>query len=387
MRKLLTTFLILLLSFMVFPTYAETPTLDITITSENAFVIDITNNQVLYDKGSNDQIYPASMTKMLTAIVAIESLSDLDEKILITEPMVYGLVEAEASTAGYVIGDEASVIDLLYGVALPSGADACNALAIRVSGSISAFVEEMNQKAHNIGMEHSHFTNPTGLHDDNHYSTCRDIAILLEYCIQNELFSTIFSSVTYQTSPTSIYPEGIEQHSSFMYYLREANIPVPGLIGGKTGYTGPAGRSLASWAELNDMKIISVVAQGMSEEPCNLFDTKTILDNLNNWSKKTLLREGEILKEIIVEHRYANDKIVVAAGDTITMDIPNDANVVRELNMVSNIETSLEPVTFSTPFTIKVDDKVIYEKFINVTIPREKSFFARLIKRVKSLFS
>ena len=387
MRKLIITISTLLLSLSLFPTYAKTPTLEINIASDNAFVIDITDHQILYDKDSEEIIFPASMTKMMTAIVAIENIEDLSEKTFITQPMIEGLIEADASMAGFRAGDVVSALDLLYGLALPSGADACNALAIKISGSIESFVELMNQKAKSLGMANTHFMNTTGLHDDNHYSTCRDIATLLEYCIQNETFQKVFSTVTHTTEPTTLFPEGIELHSSSLYYIQEANINIPGLIGGKTGYTGPAGRSLASWAELNDMKIITVVAQGMSDEPCNIFDTKIVLDSLNNWSKKTLLREGEILKEVFIEHRYSKDKIVVASGDTIIMDVPNDANITRELDIVSNIESSLEPVTFSSPFIIKVNDEVIYEKYINITVPREKSFFARLIKRIKNLFS
>lgn len=389
MRKFIITLLSLFLTAFLYPVKAYEPTIDVNLISNNAYVIDITNNQVLLDKDSEMRIYPASMTKMMTAIIAIEKLPDVEEKITFTEEMIAGLYEAQASMAGYTVGDEATVLELFYGVALPSGADASNALAYRISGGIDGFVEEMNKKATEIGMENTHFMNATGLHDDNHYSTCRDIAKLLEYCMQNELFKTIFSTTTYITSPTILYPEGIEEHSTFKYYLEESNIDIPGLIGGKTGFTGPAGHSLASWSNLNGMEIICIVAQGMDGmySTSHLSDTKQIMDTLNNWSKQTLLTEGETLQEITIHHHYTDDKVLVNAGETITLDMPNEANVVREMDLISEIDSTLSPQQLSSPFIIKVDDEILYEKVINITIPREKSLFGRIIKRVKSLFS
>ena len=389
MKKLLITFITILLSISFFNVYAEEPSLDINLESKNAYVIDTTNRQILLDKGSEERIYPASMTKIMTAIVALETLDNLDEHITITEEMVDGLLEADASMAGFWIDDTPTVKELLYGVALPSGADACNALAYRISGGINAYVDLMNKKALEIGMNNTNFVNTTGLHDDNHYSTCRDIATLLEYCIKNETFKEIFSSTTYRTSPTIYYPEGIEFHSTFKYFLEEYDVNIPGLIGGKTGYTIPAGHSMASWSSLNDMDIITVVAQG-SEDMYNsthIYDTKSIMDTLNNWHKETLLTKDELLKEITVTHQYTKDTFTIVSSDDIILDIPNDATVVKELDIIDNFDSDLSSHTLSYPFTIKVDDNVVYEKYINLTIPKEKSFFGRIIKRVKRLFS
>ena len=158
------------------------------IVSEKAYVYDFETGQVLLDKGSTDRIYPASMTKIMTALVALNSGYDLSTPVTITSAMVEGLAEANASIVGYYIGDTPTMMDLLYGTILPSGADAVNALAYTIAGSIDSYVNMMNQEAQKLGMNDTHFVTPTGLHDDNHYSTCRDIAILqLPLSISNHL--------------------------------------------------------------------------------------------------------------------------------------------------------------------------------------------------------
>ena len=146
MKKLLTillTFVFLWNTSMV--VQAETPMLDIELTSQNAFVIDVSSGQVLLDKNADGRIYPASMTKMMTAIIAIEHLPDLNEHIMIPEEALVGLKEANASVAGFVAGDNPTVEELLYGIALPSGADCSNTIALHIAGSIEAYVELMNQ--------------------------------------------------------------------------------------------------------------------------------------------------------------------------------------------------------------------------------------------------
>ncbi|MBR3350359.1 MAG: D-alanyl-D-alanine carboxypeptidase, partial [Solobacterium sp.] len=147
------------------------PTLYEGLGSDYIYVEDIESGQVLTEKNSEQKMYPASMTKMLTVIVALEHLNDMDEIIEITEQMTEGLIEQEASLAGFGAGDRVTVRDLLYGTALPSGADAANGLAFTVAGSIKNYVALMNEKAQEIGMANSHFANCTGLHEDDHYTT------------------------------------------------------------------------------------------------------------------------------------------------------------------------------------------------------------------------
>ncbi|MBR3345532.1 MAG: D-alanyl-D-alanine carboxypeptidase, partial [Solobacterium sp.] len=138
------------------------------------YLIDPDTNQVLIDRGSQERMYPASMTKVMTSIIALEEIPDPENvTIEFTQEMLDGLIAASANRAGFLPGDKPTALDHIYGDLLPSGADCSRALAFYISGSEEAFVELMNQKARELGMNDTNFVNTSGLHDDNHYTTCR----------------------------------------------------------------------------------------------------------------------------------------------------------------------------------------------------------------------
>lgn len=175
--------------------------IDMDIYSEAAIVKDVQNNKVLASKNAEERIYPASMTKILTLLIAVEELSDLEEKVQIPVDEVLAEYERGASMAGFQPGEKVSVKDLLYGLMLPSGAECCTALACRISGSEEAFAEKMNERAKELGMLNSHFVNASGLHEEEHYTTVTDIMILLEQAIKNETFYEVFPPVLIQLLP------------------------------------------------------------------------------------------------------------------------------------------------------------------------------------------
>ena len=153
--------------------------------------MDVKSGAVIGDLNGKEQIYPASMTKIMTAIVALEAFSDLDHEITLSENIFYALDGQDATQAGFQPGESVRVRDLVYGVMLPSGAECCLALADEASGSEEAFVEKMNKKAKSIGMKDTHFMDCTGLHDPEHYSTAYDIALLLKYALHNDTFREV----------------------------------------------------------------------------------------------------------------------------------------------------------------------------------------------------
>lgn len=162
--------------------------------------------------------------------------------------------------AGFQPGEEASARDLLYGILLPSGAECCLAFADHIAGSERDFVGMMNRKADQLGMENTHFCNSTGLHEEDHYSTAEDIAILLRYALANEEFRKAFTTSRYSTSPTDLHPDGFTFSSSMFQYMDTPQIPGGEILGGKTGYTSEAGLCLASLARIGDTEYILVTA-------------------------------------------------------------------------------------------------------------------------------
>ena len=169
--------------------------IDMDIYSEAAIVKDVQNNKVLASKNAEERIYPASMTKILTLLIAVEELSDLEEKVQIPVDEVLAEYERGASMAGFQPGEKVSVKDLLYGLMLPSRAECCTALACRISGSEEAFAEKMNERAKELGMLNSHFVNASGLHEEEHYTTVTDIMILCRLAMSNSIFRQAASKV------------------------------------------------------------------------------------------------------------------------------------------------------------------------------------------------
>ena len=253
------------------------------LNSPNAILIRLKDYTILMQKNSEEKIYPASLTKMMTAIVAIEELPDLKEEIKLTNSTFQGLYEADASMAGFQPGEKVRVIDLLYGALLPSGAESCNGLADQIAGSEQDFVGMMNQKAADLGMKNTHFENATGLHDENHYTTVKDLAILLSYALQNDIFREIFTSSRHSTRPTNKHPRGITFYSTMFEDLNNQNIIGGEFLGGKTGYTGEAGLCLASLAKVGKQEyiLISVGAKGNHHsERYNITDALAVYNSI-----------------------------------------------------------------------------------------------------------
>jgi len=230
------------------------------LNSSNAILIRLKDDVVLMQKNSGEKIYPASLTKIMTAIVAIENLPYQNEIIKLTSSMFDELYKANASMAGFQPGEEVRAIDLLYGVMLPSGAECCIALADHIAGSEQNFVKLMNQKAEDLGMKNTHFANTTGLHNENHYTTVEDLAVLLGYALQNNDFREIFTTFRHSTVPTNMHPDGITFYSTMYVRLGDQKIIDGEILGGKTGFTDEAGLCLASLAKVRNQEYILITA-------------------------------------------------------------------------------------------------------------------------------
>nr|WP_256311448.1 D-alanyl-D-alanine carboxypeptidase [Tissierella carlieri] len=251
--------------------------------STHAILIRLDDNTVMMEKKSEERIYPASLTKIMTAIVAIENLPDLKEEIKLTNSTFEGLYEANASMAGFQAHENVRAIDLLYGVMLPSGAECCIGLADEIAGSEQKFAEMMNQKAVDLGMNNTHFENTTGLHDEDHYTTVKDLAILLNHALENDTFREIFTSSRHTSQSTNKHPDGITFYSTMFKNLDTPNVMDGKILGGKTGYTDMAGLCLASLAKVGEEEYILITAGAKGDnrsEQFNISDALTVYNSL-----------------------------------------------------------------------------------------------------------
>lgn len=237
------------------------PEIDLTqLYSPNAILVDNESGRVLAERNSEALIYPASLTKMMTALVTLEQMADWQTPVTVAAEMFPQLYAQDASLAGFLPGEQALLQDLLYGMLLPSGAECCIACAELVSGSEQQFVELMNQKAQALGMERTRFCNTTGLHDDNQVTTVQDLAILLRYALQNERFRAVFTSSRYTVPATNGHPDGFTVQSNLFQSLAQLNCDEGWILGGKTGYTEKAGLCLATLARVQDHEYLLVTA-------------------------------------------------------------------------------------------------------------------------------
>lgn len=265
------------------PTPPAKPVLTVEIQSRNAFLCLLSDREPLYEKAATERAFPASLTKMMTAILAIESLTDLEETIEVPAELYQELYAENAALAGFLPGDQVRAIDLLYGTMLPSGAEAAESLAIRVGGSIDGFVAMMNQKAATLGMHGTHFVNVTGLHHPEHYSTAEDMARLARYALENPTFRELFTAKSRQSAPTAKSPEGVLLGSTLFQRASMTGYSTGPILGGKTGYTEDAGLCLASLGLVNgeEYLLITLGAPGDGQsEPNHLIDQLKIYENL-----------------------------------------------------------------------------------------------------------
>ena len=236
--------------------------------ASHAILVDLTTGEALAQRLADERIYPASMTKIMTVLVAAEMLSgaELEMTVTMSAEIVDAAIREGASRAGFEPEERVKLIDLLYGAALPSGADATSALAQYLAGSEAQYVELMNQKAEKLGLENTHFVNASGLHDDGHYSTVREIAALMSYAMDNELCRRLLSAASYTTSATDQHPYGITLYSTTFSRMTSTSFGPVSVIAGKTGYTEEARFCLVSLATRPDGREYVLVTVGGSSK-------------------------------------------------------------------------------------------------------------------------
>ena len=272
----------------------------------SAILISQDNGEVIFAKNPDEVRYPASTTKILTVLLAILFVDDLNETVTVSETAMN--IPADSSTMGLQVDEEIRLIDVLYGTMLLSGNDGANVIAETVSGSIPAFVDLMNQTAVALGCESTHFANPHGYHDDQHYTTARDMAVIARYAMQNETFRQIAGTVTYAIPRTNKHrAHTITTRSSYMLSGSEESpnkYYYPNATGIKTGSHSHSGYCFVGSASSEGVSLISVVfftgnrarwadtiklmdygfSQYMSISPVQLYNMAPITIETSNYS-------------------------------------------------------------------------------------------------------
>lgn len=276
--------------------------------SQAAILMDNKTEKILYEKNANEKMYPASTTKIVTAILVLEHC-DLNETVTVSYDATMSIPDGYSS-ADLQVGEQLTVEQLLELLLVHSANDAANVLAEHIGGSVESFVSMMNTKIHELGLSNTNFTNTFGMHDDNHYTTTQDLAKIMQYCIKNEEFRKLAGKASCSIPATNKY--GVRKYTS----TNELIIPnsrhyYPYLTCGKTGYTSQAGDCLVSCSYKDNLELIGVVLGGktVNGTSTRFSETKTLYKyGYDNYEIKTILNQNDVVSQIEVKNGTKDTK-------------------------------------------------------------------------------
>lgn len=310
------------------------------ISAETCILIDNRTNKILYSKEENKKMYPASTTKILTAIIVLEN-SNLDDVVTASYDAIMSIPEGY-STANIQIGEQFTIEQLLELLLVPSANDAANVLAEYIGGSTDSFVSMMNTKINELGLTNTHFTNVYGLHDENHYTTAYDLAFMMKYCLKNDTFRKIAGKASCAIPATNKY--GTRSYNS----TNELLIPSSPnyyqyLTAGKTGYTSKANGCLVSSAYKDNLELICVVLGSDNR----FSDTKTLYEYAySNYSIKNIVNENDIITTTKISNATKSTQdLDLIISETISALVDNNediSNITPEITLNENISAPIE---------------------------------------------
>lgn len=354
--------------------------------------LDDDSHPVVAQKNQDMIKYPASLTKIVTAIVTLEKEPDLSREVTVSRNAIESLYGTGAQVAGLEIGDTITIEQLLYLTMVHSACDACQVLGEAVSGTVEAFVQEMNDWALSVGCENTHFVNPDGLHDENHYTTASDMAKITLKALENEMFDKIASTVHYEYNGTNFYHTNLMLQSGFLSYY------YPYAKGIKTGSTEQAGYCVITKASKGGYNYLAIVLDAPIEmidgykTKCSFVDAGTLFEwAFNSLKYETVVHKNDIAYEVPVKDGKDADTVQLVIKDDVSTLVP--ASLDPSGVMIKAIDP---PETLNAP--VMKDDvickaEIIYADKTIATVDLvaaktvELSTFLKIINALKRFFT
>lgn len=314
------------------------------VAAKGAILYELNTDTVLLEQDADARLYPASTTKLMTALVAME-YGNPEDIITVPAEAVDGLFEL--GSASYLLaGEEISFMDLMEYMLIASGNDAANAMAIHISGSISAFADLMNNRAQELGCTNTHFVNPHGLHDEEHYTSARDLLRIAKAAMENPTIAEIVAKDEVVLPITNKHPQTTTKYTTNYLISRKStrDYYYEGAIGIKTGTTTPAGLCLVGACVKGDYTYYTVVLgaeKGENGERNQFIETAKLFDyGAENFSQQVMLSSSEPIAEVPVRLSNEKDSVVVTPSENITAMLPN-AFETSDLTMKYTVEESV----------------------------------------------
>ena len=327
------------------------------ITAPNLLLAETNTGKIIYERNADKKIYPASLTKLMTAILVVENC-ELDEIVTVSENAVNSVPSGYVN-ANLQVGEELTVEDLLYVMLIPSANDAANALAEHVGGNIESFSAMMNSRAKELGCTQSNFTNPSGLHQKEHYTTTRDLFLISQKAISNDLIKKVVGTTKYTLPSTNKYTRAKRVFTTTNYMIQKSLTAYycDYCIGGKTGYTSEAKNCVVEFAKKDGIELTAIV---MGEEAKvkgqKFLDAKEMFEYvLKNYESKQVAKQNE---------KYETIKVNNGTKDTRMLDVlyNDNVNVLKQKNSQKEVKKSVEYTNINAPIQKgDIIGKIIYE--------------------------
>lgn len=369
--KFIFLFIILLIFIPLNYVFSADESNEIDITAGSYILIDNKTNKVLCKKDENKKMYPASTTKIVTAIMVLENCN-LDDTVTASYDAVMSIPEGYSS-ANIQIGEQLTVEQLLELLLVHSANDAANILAEHVGGSVESFVTMLNTRLNELGISNTHFTNAFGMHDENHYTTASDLAKIMKYCLKNETFRKIAGKASCAIPATNKY--GPRSYSSTNELLNSnSSNYYKYLIAGKTGYTSQAKECLVSTAYKDNLELIGVVLYSNSR----FSDSRKLYEyGYSNYSIKNIVNENDLITSIKVSNATKQtEDLNLLSSETIEALVNNNSTseIKPEISLNENISAPIEEGTPLGKVTYNIEG-VSYTTNIIAEHSVEKSYF------------
>lgn len=337
-------------------TSTDSTSSELTLTAESAILMDATTGKILYEKNSRTKQYPASITKLMTILLALEHGS-LEDEITFSHDAVFSIEPGSAHIA-IQEGEILTLEQVLYGIMLRSANECANAAAEYVDGSMEKFAEHMTARAKELGCENTNFVNANGLFDENHYTTAYDMALIAQELLKNETYRSMMSNTYYLIPPTNKQPEERPLHGQHqmlnensLYYYEPAE-------GGKTGYTVEAQNTLVTYAKQGDTELIAVVLKCNGAQ--HYVDTKTLFEyGFANYQTVKAFSAADLTQNVAITETYKDktttlDTIAVAPASDVYVTIPKNATIENITKAVDCPESASVPVAVGDKLGIVV---------------------------------